>query len=92
MEIILKIALVLVVSDQGNFLLRKSLIRPFPTPNTKEYIVESSSVIIKLFKVLSLKNKKKNSAVPNDIQSNEIKYLRFMIRFLSSKLIFNKGI
>jgi hypothetical protein len=48
METILKMALVLVVSDHGNFLLRKSFIKAFPKPRTKEYIAEISSVIKKL--------------------------------------------
>jgi len=83
MEMILKIALVRVASDQGNFLLRNSLINPFPNPRTKEYMVERSSVIRKLCKVHSLKNKKKNKVVPNDVQSNIMRYLRFMIFFLT---------
>ena len=92
-EIILKTALVRVASDHGNFLLRNSLINPFPNPNTKEYIVERSSVIKKVCKVFSsLKNKKKNNVVPNDVQSNIVKYFRFMICFLDSKLVFIKGI
>lgn len=89
----LKTALVRVASDQGNFLFRNSLINPFPNPNTNEYIVERSSVIIKVRKVFSsLKNKKKNNVVPNDVQSNVVRYLRFMICFLDSKLAFIKGI
>lgn len=92
-EMILKIALVRVASDQGNFLLRNSLINPFPNPRTKEYMVERSSVIKKVCNVFSsLKNKKKNNVVPNDVQSNVVKYLRFMICFLESKLVFIKGI
>ncbi|MCY1251203.1 hypothetical protein D9M72_649360 [compost metagenome] len=93
METILKTALVRVASDHGNFLLRNSLINPFPNPSTKEYMVERSSVIRKEFKVFSsLKNKKKNNVVPNDVQSNMVKYFRFMICFLDSKLVFIKGI
>jgi len=89
----LNTALVRVASDQGNFLLRNSLINPFPNPSTKEYIVERSSVIRNVFRVFSLlKNKKKNKVVPNDVQSNIVKYLRFMICFLDSKLVFIKGI
>lgn len=92
-EIILRTALVRVASDQGNFLLRNSLINPFPNPNTKEYMVERSSVIRKVLNVFSsLKNKKKNKVVPNDVQSNILKYLRFMICFVDSKLVFIKGI
>ena len=92
-EMILNIALVRVASDQGNFLLRNSLINPFPNPRTKEYMVERSNVIRKVCKVFSLlKNKKKNNVVPNDVQSNILKYLRFMICFLDSKLVFIKGI
>jgi hypothetical protein len=30
--------------------------------------------------------------VPNDVQSNMVKYFRFMICFLDSKLVFIKGI
>jgi len=83
-EIILTMALVLVASDQGNFLLRNSLINPFPNPSTKEYMVESSNVIRKLFRFFSLlKNKKKNNVVPNDVQSNMMRYFRFMIFFLA---------
>ncbi len=93
MEMILKMALVRVASDHGNFLLRNSLINPFPNPKTKEYMVESSNVIKKVCKVFSsLKNKKKNNVVPNDVQSKVVKYLRFMICFLDSKLVFIKGI
>ncbi len=93
MEIILNTALVRVASDQGNFRLRNSLINPFPNPSTKEYMVERSSVIKKVCTVFSsLKNKKKNKVVPNDVQSNVVKYLRFMICFLDSKLVFIKGI
>ena len=93
METILKTALVRVASDQGNFLLRNSLINPFPNPRTKEYIVERSKVIKKVCIVFSsLKNKKKNNVVPNEVQSNVIRYLRFMICFLDSKLVFIKGI
>jgi len=93
MEMILNTALVRVASDQGNFLLRNSLINPFPNPSTKEYIVERSNVIRKVLNVFSsLKNKKKNKVVPNDVQSNILKYLCFMICFLDSKLVFIKGI
>ncbi len=93
METILKTALVRVASDQGNFLLRNSLINPFPNPRTKEYIVERSNVIKKVRNVFSsLKNKKKNNVVPNEVQSNVVRYLRFMICFLDSKLVFIKGI
>lgn len=93
MDTTLKTALIPLVSDQGNFLLRKSLIRAFPKPRTKEYIVEIISVIRKLWKFFSfVKNKKKNSAVPSDTQSKIINPLRFMIRFLGSKLVFIKGI
>lgn len=93
METILKTALVRVASDQGNFLLRNSLINPFPNPRTKEYIVDRSSVIKKVRNVFSsLKNKKKNNVVPKEVQSNVVRYLRFMICFLDSKLVFIKGI
>lgn len=93
MEMILNTALVRVASDHGNFLLRNSLINPFPNPSTKEYMVERSSVIKKVLNVFSsLKNKKKNKVVPNDVQSNILKYLRFMICFIDSKLVFIKGI
>lgn len=92
-ETILKTALVRVASDQGNFLLRNSLINPFPNPRTKEYIVDRSNVIKKVLNVFSsLKNKKKNNVVPNEVQSNVVRYLRFMICFLDSKLVFIKGI
>jgi hypothetical protein len=92
-ETILKTALVRVASDQGNFLLRNSLINPFPNPRTKEYIVDRSNVIKKVRNVFSsLKNKKKNNVVPNEVQSNVVRYLRFMICFLDSKLVFIKGI
>lgn len=92
-ETILKTALVRVASDQGNFLLRNSLINPFPNPRTKEYIVDRSSVIKKVRNIFSsLKNKKKNNVVPKEVQSNVVRYLRFMICFLDSKLVFIKGI
>lgn len=92
-ETTLKAVLIPVVSDQGNFLLRKSLIKPFPHPRTKEYMVEIESEIKKLWKFFSfVKNKKKNNAVPNDTQSKIISPLRFIIHFLGSKLVFNKGI
>ena len=82
-EITLKIALVLVVSDQGNFLLRKSLIKAFPKPRINEYIVETKRVSAKFLKVFSsLKTKKKNKAVPSDIHSNIIMPLRFIAVFL----------
>jgi hypothetical protein len=93
METTLRTVLIPVVSDHGNFLLRKSLINAFPNPRIKEYIVEISSLIKKLWKLFSfVKNKKKNSAVPNVTHSNIINPLRFIIRFLGSKLVFNKGI
>lgn len=93
METTLKAVLIPVVSDQGNLLLRKSLIKAFPHPRTKEYMAEIDSVIKKLWKFFSfVKNRKKNSDVPNDTQSKIINPLRFIIRFLGSKLVFNKGI
>jgi tRNA(His) 5'-end guanylyltransferase len=93
METILRIVLVFVFSDHGNFLFKKSLIKAFPNPKIKEYMVEISRVIKKLRKLFSfVKNKKINSVVPNDTQSKIINPLRFMICFLDSKLVFNKGI
>jgi hypothetical protein len=93
METTLKIALNLVVSDHGNFLLRKSFINAFPSPKTNEYIVEIKRVIAKFLKVFSsLKTKKKNKAVPSDTQNNIIMPLRFMICYLGSKILDIKSI
>lgn len=84
METILKTLLVLVTSDQGNFLLRSSLITPFPIPITNEYMEEISNVFINAPKFFSfVKNEKKNKAIPKDIQSNIIKFFRFIIKILS---------
>ena len=84
MHAILMIALFVVASDHGNFLLRKSLIKPFPIPMRKEYMDEISRVSIKLFRLYSsVKNRKKNKDVPSDIQSNMMKSLRFMGYFLA---------
>lgn len=92
-EIILITALVLVASDHGNFLLRKSFMAPFPNPRTNEYIVETRRVIAKFLKVFSsLKIKKKKSAVPSDIQSNMMILLRFIVGFLGSKIAYIKSI
>lgn len=92
-EMILNAVLIRVVSDHGNFLLRKSLMNAFPNPRIKEYIVEIIIVIRKLWKFFSfVKNKKKKSAVPSDTQNKMINPLRFMSCFSGSKLVFNKGI
>lgn len=93
METMLMIALVLVVSDQGNFLLRKSLMMPFPIPKTNEYMVETKRVMAKFSSVFSsLKTKKKKNVVASDIQSNMMMLLYFIVSFLGSKLGFNKSI
>lgn len=93
METMLRMALFVVASDQGNFLFRTSLISPFPAPKRNEYMEEISRVIMK-FRMLfsSVKNKKKNKEVPSDIQSNIKKLLRFIGWFPSSKLTDIKGI
>jgi hypothetical protein len=92
-EITLKTALFVVASDHGNFLLRKSLITLFPIPKRKEYKEEISMERKKLSTVFSsVKNKKKNIPVPRDTQSSMIKFLRFISKFLGSKLAFIKGI
>lgn len=92
-ETILKIVLFVVASDQGNLLLRNSLINPFPTPIRNEYMAEISRVSIKFRTFLSsVKKRKKKMAVPNDIHSNMIKLLRFMSNFPGSKLADIKGI
>lgn len=86
-EIMLIAALLVVASDQGNFLLRKSLSIPFPPAKTNEYMKEIKTVNKKFSIVFSfVKTKKKNIEVANDIQSKVIKFLRFMIQFLSSNL------
>jgi hypothetical protein len=86
-ETILTIALLVVASDQGNFLLRKSLSMPLPIPKTKEYIKQMTTVSTKFPGVFSsVKAKKKNTDVANEIQHKVIKFLRFMIDFLNSKL------
>ncbi len=93
MEMMLMIALVLVVSDHGNFLLRKSLMIPFPNPRTNEYMVETKRVMAKFSSVFSsLKTKKKKNAVASDIQSNMMMLLYFIVSFLGPKLGFNKSI
>jgi hypothetical protein len=85
METMLITALFVVASDQGNFLLRKSLISPFPAPKTKEYMDDMAIVSIKFSKVFSsVKKKKKNMDVASDIQHKVIKFLRFMICFPAS--------
>ena len=87
MDTMLRNALILVVSDHGNFLLRKSLITIFPKPRTKEYMVQIRKVIPKFRSVFSLlKNKKKNKVVPNVTQSNMIMLLRFMCSVLGFKI------
>lgn len=86
-EIILITALLVVASDQGNFLLRKSLISPFPAPKTKEYMEDMAMVSIKFSRFFSsVKTKKKNMDVASETQHRVIKFLRFIIGFPASKL------
>lgn len=86
-------ALFVVASDHGNFLLRKSLIKPFPAPKTNEYMKDIKTVSKKFSTFFSsVKKIKKNIEVTNDIQSKVIRFLRFMIEFLGSKLVLIKGI
>jgi hypothetical protein len=86
-ETMLITALLAVASDHGNFLLRKSLISPFPAPKTKEYMDDMAIVSIKFSRFFSsVKTKKKNMDVASDIQHKVIKFLRFIISFLASKL------
>ena len=85
-------ALFVVASDQGNFLLRKSLIKPFPAPRTKEYMKDINTVSKKFSTFFSsVKTKKKNIEVASDIQSKVIKFLRFMSEFLGPKLVYIKN-
>lgn len=86
-EIMLITALLVVASDQGNFLLRKSLISPFPAPKTKEYMEDMAMVSIKFSRFFSsVKKKKKNMDVASDIQHKVIKFLRFIFGFPVSEL------
>lgn len=81
-EIMLIMALFVVASDHGNFLLRKQLIKAFPVHKIKEYIKEMTIVSIKFCTVFSsVKTKKKNIDVASDIQHKVKKSLRFIIDF-----------
>jgi hypothetical protein len=61
---------------------------PLPIPKTKEYIKQMTTVSTKFPGVFSsVKAKKKNTDVANEIQHKVIKFLRFMIDFLNSKLM-----
>lgn len=92
MVTMLIIARFVVASDQGNLLLRKSLIIPLPIPKMNEYIKDIRMVNKKLSRFFSfVKNKKKNRDVANDTQNRVITFLRFMIEFLKSKLALIKS-
>ena len=52
-ETILIMALLFVAPDHGNFLFRKSLITPFPTPIENEYIAEIRKVRKKFLTLIS---------------------------------------
>lgn len=92
METTLMMALLVVASDQGNLLLRKSLIRPFPIPNTNEYIKHTTRLIMKFSSVFSSVNpKKKIIEVTNEIQHNVIRFFRFIFGFLISKIGYIAG-
>lgn len=86
METMLKTALLVVASDHGIFLLRKSLIKPFPIPITKEYIAEISKVSEKFSRFFSsVERKKKIRVVAKDTQNKMIKSLRFIGQFILQK-------
>ena len=101
METMLITALFVFASDHGNFLLRKSLISPFPAPKTKEYMDDMAMVSIKFSRVFSsVKTKKKNMDVASDIQHKVIKFFLFIISFPASvwdflkvlKIIFHRNV